>query len=126
MERPKPSEIIQTMVRPRKASKDNNRSLAGAEEESGLDCGNVADTAMMNGIIHVQPMAEPTIVLDLIDAFRRSKEMFTADSLGIFDRLAHGGTDACTLASELHLTPDALERLLDTCVGLETLAQSAP
>ena len=36
-------------------------------------------------------LPNPTPVLDLIQAFRRSKTMFTAVSLGIFDRLGDGG-----------------------------------
>src|SRR3982750_4571052 len=112
------------MVRPRKASSDRRRSEAATAGESCSGRGNVADTAMMNGIIHVQPMAEPTIVLDLIDAFRSSKVMFTADSLGVFDRLARASADAATLASEMEVNADALERLLDTCVGLGLLVRS--
>ncbi len=62
------------------------------------------------------PEARP--VLELIEAFRRSKAMFAAVALGIFDILGNSSENAATLASRLDLNRDALERLLDACVGL--------
>ena len=64
---------------------------------------------------------DPSNVLDLIEAFRRSKTMFAAVSLGVFDALAAGPKSLADLADELRLSPDALERLLDACVGLQLL-----
>lgn len=61
---------------------------------------------------------DPSPVIDLIEGFRRSKTMFAAVSLGVFDRLAKGGADAATLAGEMGADASALERLLDGCVGL--------
>ena len=63
-------------------------------------------------------LPDPAPVLDLILAFRRSKTMFTALSIGIFDRLAHGGAAVTTLAQELGGSADAIERILDSCVAL--------
>jgi acetylserotonin O-methyltransferase len=63
-------------------------------------------------------LPDPAPVLNLIQAFRGSKTMFTAVSLRIFDRLDDGGADAATLAQELGASSDALERLLDSCVAL--------
>ena len=54
-------------------------------------------------------------VLDLIEAFRRSKTMFVAVSLGVFDRMP---ATAARLAEDLGCNTGALERLLDGCVGL--------
>jgi acetylserotonin N-methyltransferase len=68
-------------------------------------------------------LPDPSVVLDLIEAFRRSKAMFAAVSLGLFDAVGAGPRTAATLADELHLNPDALERLLDACVGLRLLAK---
>ncbi|MGC4053115.1 MAG: methyltransferase dimerization domain-containing protein [Paludibaculum sp.] len=68
--------------------------------------------------------ADPSQVLDLIDAFRRSKTMFTAVSLGIFDQLHHSAASSAALAVELNLHPGALARLLDGCVGLGLLTKS--
>jgi acetylserotonin N-methyltransferase len=65
-------------------------------------------------------MTDPAIVLDLIDAFRRSKCMFTTASLGIFDQTP-GTLDE--LAAKLNANPDALERLLCGCVSLGLLQQ---
>jgi acetylserotonin N-methyltransferase len=64
---------------------------------------------------------EPGIVLDLLQAFRCSKVMFAAVSLGVFDALSAGPKLLRVLADELKANPDALERLLDACVGLHLL-----
>ncbi len=69
--------------------------------------------------------ADPGVVLDLLESFRRSKTMFAAVSLGIFDVLAAGPKSLSTLAEELKLNLDALERLLDACVVLQLLKRSA-
>src|SRR5438552_4854577 len=66
---------------------------------------------------------DPAPVLDLIEAFRRSKTMFTAVTLGAFDRLDEGPADAATLAQQLGANVGALERLLDACVGLSLLSK---
>ncbi len=66
-------------------------------------------------------LPDPTPVLELIEAFRRSKTMFAAAALGIFDRLAEGPNDAVTLAQAMGLNAEALARLLDGCVGLGLL-----
>lgn len=63
-------------------------------------------------------MTDPTIVIDLIESFRRSKCMFTAASLGVFDSTPGSLAD---LAQGLKANPDALERLLYGCVGLGLL-----
>jgi acetylserotonin N-methyltransferase len=64
---------------------------------------------------------DPSGVLDLIEAFRRSKTMFAAVSLGVFDALAAGPKSLADLANELNSNPDSLQRLLDACVGLQLL-----
>jgi acetylserotonin N-methyltransferase len=69
---------------------------------------------------------DPGIVLDLLQAFRCSKAMFAAVSLGVFDALAAGPKPLPVLASELKANPDALERLLDACVGLGLLDREQP
>ena len=66
-------------------------------------------------------MPDPGPVLELIDAFRRSKTMFTAVSLGVFEALAEGPADASRLAARCGVQDDALERLLDACVGIGLL-----
>jgi acetylserotonin N-methyltransferase len=66
-------------------------------------------------------LPNPSPVVDLIYAFRRSKTMFVAVSLGVFDRLEAGAADGATLARELRVNADALERMLDGCVGLGLL-----
>lgn len=69
------------------------------------------------------PNPEP--VLDLIEAFRRSQTMFTAVDLGLFTRLGQGPKSLAELQAETAAHPDALERLLDSCVCLGLLEKSA-
>jgi acetylserotonin N-methyltransferase len=64
---------------------------------------------------------DPSVVLDLLQAFRWSKTMFAAVSLGVFDALSEGSLSLEVLARRLEANPDALERLLDGCVGLQLL-----
>jgi acetylserotonin O-methyltransferase len=68
--------------------------------------------------------SDPSLVLDYIEAFRRSKAMFTAVRLGVFDRLAHEPQTAKQLAETLGLHGDSLERLLNACVALELLKRN--
>ncbi len=76
------------------------------------------DQSSRNGL----PNAAP--VLELIEAFRRSKTMFAAVSFGIFDSLDQSPKDATTLAARLGVNRGALERLLDACVALGFLKKN--
>ena len=62
-------------------------------------------------------------VLDLIEAFRRSKTMFTAVSMGVFEALHEGPATAEILAVRLAANPGALARLLDGCAALNLLSK---
>lgn len=66
---------------------------------------------------------DPAVVLDLLEAFRRSKTMFAAVDLNVFDALLGGPKTVTQLAAELRANEDALERLLDACVGLGLLTR---
>jgi acetylserotonin N-methyltransferase len=66
---------------------------------------------------------DPAVVLDLIEAFRRSKTMFTGVSLGVFDRLQESPASAAELSAALGTHPGATERLLDACAALGLLAK---
>jgi acetylserotonin N-methyltransferase len=66
-------------------------------------------------------LADPSVVLDLMEAFRRSKTMFAAVSLGVFDTLGAGPKPLPELARELGANAEALQRLLDACIGLQLL-----
>ncbi len=68
-------------------------------------------------------LPDPAQILDLIEAFRRSKTLFTAVTLGIFDRLAEGPVDAASLAAALQADPGATARLLDACAALGLLTK---
>ncbi|MFM7072558.1 MAG: methyltransferase dimerization domain-containing protein, partial [Planctomycetota bacterium] len=89
-----------------------------------------AVSAATDSVGAVAPVAhpDPAPVLDLLEAFRRSKTMFAAVSLGVFDALEESGAagqasvSAIELATRLACHADALERLLDACVGLRLLA----
>ena len=67
---------------------------------------------------------DPSVVLDLLSAYRKSKVMFAAVSLGVFDALAAGPKPADALAKELGCDADALARLLDACVMVGLLTRS--
>ena len=67
---------------------------------------------------------DPAVLLDLLEAFRRSKTLFAAVSLGVFDLLENGELSTEQLAVKLDANADALERLLDACVGLSLLART--
>lgn len=68
------------------------------------------------------PDAAP--IAELIDAFRRSKVMFAAVALEIFDLLQTGPKDLTELSRQTATHQDALERLLDACVGLGLLRKT--
>jgi len=67
---------------------------------------------------------DPSVVLELIEAFRRSKTMFAAVSLGVFDALVDGPRTLRSLAAEIKADCGALERLLDACIGLQLLQRT--
>ena len=66
-------------------------------------------------------LPDPAPVIDLIEAFRRSKTMFTAVSLGVFDRLP---ATAAELAAAISVHADALATLLDGCAALGLLTKA--
>jgi acetylserotonin N-methyltransferase len=68
-------------------------------------------------------MTNPTNVLDLIEAFRRSKTMFAAVKLGVFDLLESGPATAAEVSAKLGANLDAMERVLESCTGLKLLTK---
>jgi len=64
---------------------------------------------------------DAALILDLVEAFRRSKTMFTAVQLGLFDALAESPQTLPALAEKLKLNQGALLRLLSGCVALGLL-----
>lgn len=66
----------------------------------------------------------PAPILDLIEAFRRSKVMFTAVRLGVFDALARKPQSVEQLAADLQVDAAALTRLLNGCVALALLQRA--
>ncbi len=61
------------------------------------------------------------IVLELLENFRRSKIMFAAVKLGVFDALQERPQSSRDLAAKLNCNDEAMERLLNACVGLQLL-----
>jgi acetylserotonin N-methyltransferase len=59
-------------------------------------------------------MIDPTPVIEGIYAFRRSKAMFAAVAMGVFDRLEEQPAEAAAFPGNR----DAVERLLDTCAAM--------
>src|SRR5580698_10107567 len=66
-------------------------------------------------------LPDPEPVLDIIEAFRRSKTMFAALSMGVFDRLHDSPATADAVARHLNAKTDATGRLLDACAALGLL-----
>jgi acetylserotonin N-methyltransferase len=66
-----------------------------------------------------EPQAQT--ILDLIEAFRRSKVMFTAVRLGVFEELATAPRSSADLSFRLSADRRALARLLDGCIALGLL-----
>jgi acetylserotonin N-methyltransferase len=66
-------------------------------------------------------MSSAQPVLDLIEAFRRSKTMFTAVDFGIFDELLDGPKTAFELSRKMGGAEDPATRFLDACVSLGLL-----
>ena len=67
----------------------------------------------------------PDLILELMEGFRRSQAMFATLALGVFDHLKGRPADAKSLADGTGTEPEALERLLDACVGLGLLAKKS-
>lgn len=71
-------------------------------------------------------MTNPAVILDLIEAFRRSKTMFTAVKMGVFEFLQQGPATAAAVAHQIGGDLDATERLLESCTGLKLLTKEGP
>jgi acetylserotonin N-methyltransferase len=65
-------------------------------------------------------MTDPQPIVELIYAFRRSKTLFAAVSLGVFDRLREGPAGVAAFPD---FNGSAMERLLDACVSLDLLVK---
>lgn len=72
-------------------------------------------------MIHDVSIADPTIILDHLEAFRRSKTMFASVDLGVFDALGDKSVACDVLASQLGCNADALQTLLESCVAIGLL-----
>jgi acetylserotonin N-methyltransferase len=68
-------------------------------------------------------VADPGIVVDLLQGYRRSKVMFAGVRLGVFDALQIGPQDAAHLATQLACHAEALARLLNALVGIGLLTR---
>ncbi|CAF0912071.1 unnamed protein product [Didymodactylos carnosus] len=65
--------------------------------------------------------ASPSGILDLMDGYRRTKILFTAVELGIFDFLNKQPETAHQLNQHLKLDEPSLKRFLNSCVALDLL-----
>jgi acetylserotonin N-methyltransferase len=66
-------------------------------------------------------LPDPAPIIDIMDAFRRSKTMFAAVNFGIFDILAEAPLTAPQVAGRLETDAGATQRLLEACTGLNLL-----
>ena len=71
------------------------------------------------------PIPDPSPITDLIEGFRRSKTMFVAVNLGVFDLLERGPLPVEAIAQHLSTELGATARLLEACVGLDLLSNHA-
>jgi len=70
-------------------------------------------------------LSNPQPVLDLIEAFRHSKTMFAAVSMGVFEALHDAPATAAELAAKLGADAGAMGRLLDGCAALGLVRKQA-
>ena len=70
-----------------------------------------------------EPIPQYGGIVELIDGFKASKAMFTAVSLGIFDRLHRAPASCRELAGDLQCAEHALERLLGFCAARDLITQ---
>jgi acetylserotonin N-methyltransferase len=68
---------------------------------------------------------DPAPILDLIEAFRRSKTMFTAVRLGVFDQLETAPQSPEQLGALLGVNVRAFTRLLEGCLSLGLLERDS-
>ena len=71
-----------------------------------------------------EAIPDPSPVLELLSAFRKSKVLFAACELGVFESLQSGPQSASALAVQLKCDADALQRLLGAAAMLGLLSQS--
>ena len=64
---------------------------------------------------------DPGVVIDLIDAFRRSKAMFVGCEIGVFETLAKADATAAEVSEKIGANVGSLARLMDGLVGLGLL-----
>jgi acetylserotonin N-methyltransferase len=69
-------------------------------------------------------LPDPEPIIDLLDGFRRSKAMFAAVSMGIFDMLEDAPLTAVEVNARLGTNLSATERLLEACVGMGLLERN--
>ncbi len=65
---------------------------------------------------------DPSPVIELIESFRRSKAMFAAVSLGIFDVLERAPANLATLATELRVQTRTIGAIVGRLCRSQALA----
>src|SRR5262249_10136349 len=105
----------------RRPAPDTNRRDHERPPWAGAARWQTAPSARLRSLPQPMNSPDPAPILELIDAFRRSKTMFTAVRMGVFDRLDQASESAASLSGDLGADTGAIERLLDGCVGLGLL-----
>ncbi len=101
------------------------KSDAGRKSGSELLQNNISILSTPEAAVaHDLTPPDPSPVLELLGAYRKSKVMFAAISLGIFDELTNGPMAVADLARELPADADALHRLLGACELLGLLQRT--
>ena len=68
--------------------------------------------------MNLHEIAEPDVLVQMVNGFRTSRIILTADELGIFDLLQGEGIPSSDAAGKLHTDPRATDRLLNGLVAL--------
>jgi SAM-dependent methyltransferase len=68
-------------------------------------------------------MPEPGKFMEMVNLFRNSRIILTADELGLFDQLQPGGSSSSWVAEQLHTHPRATDRLMNALVALGLLSK---
>jgi len=66
----------------------------------------------------VNEITSPDEILKMVNAFRVSRIILTADELGVFDHMQGKGVTSKSVADDLHTSPRATDRLLNALVTL--------
>ncbi|XP_064133950.1 probable bifunctional dTTP/UTP pyrophosphatase/methyltransferase protein isoform X1 [Loxodonta africana] len=121
---PLPHEAVRRVEHDSIPSVDTFEDLSNEEGSGQGKAGGDRTEAACNSTVETSPPF-PTELLDLIKGFRRSKVLFTACKLKVFDTLKNGAVlTAEDVASKINASVCGTEQLLDACAALGLLERT--